>query len=75
MSSLTKKGVIGVTPEGRVMKKNRERQRANRRLKEQMLDLKDACGINDPTPREAVKEIINEFRMNRRKNTWNIQKC
>ena len=75
MSSLTQKGVIGVTPEGRVMKKNRERQRANRRLKEQMLDLKDACGINDPTPREAVKEIINEFRMNRRKNTWNIQKC
>ena len=41
-----------------------------------MLDLKDACGVNDPTPREAVKEIINEFRKNRRrKNTWNIQKC
>ncbi|MBP3233913.1 MAG: hypothetical protein J6M65_05775 [Eubacterium sp.] len=55
--------------------KKRDRQRTNRRLKEQMLDLKDACGINDPTPREAVKEIINEFRMNRRKNTWNIQKC
>lgn len=76
MSSLTKKGVIEVTPEGRVMKKNRERQRANRRLKEEMLDLKDACGVNDPTPREAVKEIINEFRKNkRRKNTWNMQKC
>ena len=74
MSSLTQKGVILITPEGRVMKK-RDRQRTNRRLKEQMLDLKDACGINDPTPREALKEIINEFRMNRRKNTWNIQKC
>ena len=47
MSSLTQKGVIEVTPEGRVMKKNRERQRANRRLKEEMLDLKDACGVND----------------------------
>lgn len=75
MSSLTYKGVIRLTPEGRVMK-NRQRQRANRRLKEEMLDLKDMCGVNDPTPREAVKEIINEFKKNRRrKNTWNIQKC
>ena len=45
--------------------KNRERQRANRRLKEELLDLKDSCGVNDPTPYEAVREIIQEFRKNR----------
>ena len=34
--------------------KNRERQRANRRIKEEMLSFKDMCGVNDPTPYEAV---------------------
>jgi hypothetical protein len=47
--------------------KNRERQRANRRLKEELLDLKDSCGVNDPTPYEAVREIIKEFRKNRKR--------
>ena len=42
--------------------KSRKRQRANRRLKEQMLDLKDSCGVKDPTPYEAVREIINEMK-------------
>lgn len=40
--------------------KNRNKQRANRRFKEEMLELKDICGINDPTPYEAVKRIIKE---------------
>lgn len=48
--------------------KNRERQRANRRLKEQLLDIKDICGVNDPTPYEAVKEIINEIRKNKERS-------
>lgn len=42
--------------------KNRNRQRHNRRVKEEMLDLKDMCGVKDPTPYEAVKEIIKEFK-------------
>lgn len=43
--------------------KNRNRQRHNRRVKEEMLDLRNMCGIMDPTPYEAVKEmIIKEFR-------------
>lgn len=40
--------------------KNRNKQRANRRFKEEMLELKDICGIKDPTPYEAVKQIIKE---------------
>ena len=42
--------------------KNRKKQRYNRKIKEEMLDRKDACGLNDPTPYEAVKEIIKEFK-------------
>ena len=42
--------------------KNRDRQRHNRRVKEEMLDLRNMCGIIDPTPYEAVKEIIKEFK-------------
>ena len=42
--------------------KNRKKQRHNRRIKEEMLDRKNMCGINDPTPYEAVKEIIKEFK-------------
>ena len=38
--------------------KNRNRQRHNRRVKEEMLDLRDMCGVKDSTPYEAVKEII-----------------
>ena len=38
--------------------KNRKRQRANREMKEEMLDLHDSCGIQDPTPYTAVKNII-----------------
>ena len=42
--------------------KNRKKQRHNRRIKEELLDRKDMCGLNDPTPYEAVKEIIKEVK-------------
>jgi hypothetical protein len=42
--------------------KKRTKQRANRRLKEEMLELRDSCGAKDPTPYEAVREIIREFK-------------
>lgn len=42
--------------------KKREKQRNNRRIKEEMLNYKDICGLNDPTPHEAVKELIKEFK-------------
>lgn len=42
--------------------KNRDRQRHNRRVKEEMLDLRNMSGVKDPTPYEAVKEITKEFR-------------
>ena len=42
--------------------KNRNRQRNNRRVKEELLDLKDMCGVKDPTPYKAMKEIIKEFK-------------
>ena len=41
--------------------KKRKKQRANRRIKEEMLDIIDTCGVKDPTPYEAVKELIKEF--------------
>ncbi len=42
--------------------KNRERQRHNRKVKEELIKLKDSCGVNDPTPHEAVKELVKGFR-------------
>lgn len=45
--------------------KNRNRQRLNRRLKEEFVSLRDSCGVKDPTPYEAVKSIIKEFRKNK----------
>ena len=42
--------------------KNRDRQRHNRQVKEEMLEIKNMCGVNDPTPYEAIKEIIKEFK-------------
>ena len=42
--------------------KNRKRQRHNRRIKEEMLERKKLCGVSEPTPYEAVKEIIKEFK-------------
>ena len=54
--------------------KNILRQRANRKLKEELLDLKDMCGVNDPTPYEAVKEIVNEMRLNKERSRHGIYK-
>lgn len=54
--------------------KNRLRQRANRKFKEELLDLKDMCGVNDPTPYEAVKEIVNEMRLNKERSRHGIYK-
>lgn len=42
--------------------KNRKKQRHNRKIKEEFLDRKDMCGLNDPTPYETVKEILKEFK-------------
>ena len=47
--------------------KTRAKQRANRKLKLAMLDRRDACGVYDPTPYEAVKEMIEENRRNKRR--------
>lgn len=46
--------------------KNRIKQRLNRRRKEEYLERKDICGVDDPTPYEAVKIIIRESKMPRR---------
>ena len=46
--------------------KRREKQRNNRRIKEEMLEYKDICDLNDPTPHEAVKELIKEFKKKQR---------
>ena len=43
--------------------KNRLRQRINRKYKEELLDLRDSCGVSDPTPYTAVKVIVNEFKL------------
>lgn len=52
--------------------KNRNRQRLNRKIKQEMLDLRDSCGVKDPTPYEAVKEIIKELRTDYEKKGSNI---
>ena len=39
--------------------KNRERQRANRRRKEEKLDIRDYTGVLDPTPYNAVLNMRN----------------
>ena len=44
--------------------KNRIRQRENRKARhERLLNFKDECGVNDPTPYEAVRGIIDEFNL------------
>ena len=52
--------------------KNRNSQRLNRRIKQEMLDLRDSCGVKDPTPYEAVKEMIKELRTDYEKKGSNI---
>ena len=53
--------------------KNRNRQRLNRRLKEELVSLRDSCGVKDPTPYEAVRSIIREFRKSKeRRKSYGI---
>lgn len=52
--------------------KSRNRQRLNRRIKQEMLDLRDSCGVKDPTPYEAVNEMIKELRSDYEKKGSNI---
>ena len=42
------------------MPKNRERQRANRRLKEQRIANKNAEGYSDRTASVAINAVVNE---------------
>ena len=42
------------------MSRNRARQRQNRREKAERLNLRNDYGVNDPTPRDAVNNIIRE---------------
>ncbi len=41
--------------------KRRDRQRANRRIKEEILEIRNEYGVKDPTPYEAIKELKKEF--------------
>lgn len=61
-SDVIVKGKRAGSAPGKEQMKDRTRQRINRRIKEQMLDLRNECGVNDPTPYEAVREIVNELR-------------
>ena len=42
--------------------KGRERQRENRRKKEERLESRNYYGLQDPTPRQAIDNIIREAR-------------
>lgn len=40
--------------------RDRSKQRANRRMKQEFLDMRNNVGILDPTPYQAVKNMVNE---------------
>ena len=42
--------------------KGREKQRENRRRKEERLESRNCYGLKDPTPRQAIDNIIREER-------------
>lgn len=42
--------------------KNRKKQRENRRIKEEFLKRTDICGVKDPTPHEAVNNLVRELK-------------
>lgn len=52
----------GMTREERLMKEEADRLRMQQEQKEEMLDLHDYCGIKDPTPYLAVRNIIRKER-------------
>lgn len=52
--------------------KSRSKIKATRKAamdfsKEEKLDLRDYCGIKDPTPRDAVRNIIRECRLSEKR--------
>ena len=49
-----------IQKEEKQMPKNRERQRANRRLKEQRIANKNAEGYSDRTASAAINSVVNE---------------
>ena len=66
----------GMTKEERLMKEAALREAEQEMLaqqeqtrREEKLDLIDSCGIKDPTPYEAVKNIIRKERMDARTKT------
>ena len=67
MSAITKMGEYCVQTKGEHMKSrsniNATRKAAMDFSKEERLDLRDYCGIKDPTPRDAVRNIIRECRL------------
>ena len=44
------------------MKKVRDIQRKRRHMKEQLIKLRDICGIKNPTPFEAVGNMVRKER-------------
>lgn len=40
--------------------RDRSKQRANRRMKQEFIDMRNNVGILDPTPYHAVKNMVNE---------------
>lgn len=50
--------------------KNRNKQRLNRKRKEERLERRDICGVYDPTPYEAVKNLIKRQTMKSPESPW-----
>ena len=61
-----------LTWKGKRQMKNRDKQRQNRKRKEEMLNIRNEYGNYDPTPYEAVKNIIQEDYKNKGRRK---QKC
>jgi len=40
--------------------KDRKRQRENRRMKQELIARRNMCGLSDPTPCDAVRNIVKE---------------
>ncbi len=57
--------------EGLTMPKSRSKTRANKKL-EQNIERRNAFGMCDPTPFEAIKNIRTKQLRERRDNRWNV---
>ena len=72
MSAITRPREYCAQTEGEHMK-SRSKIKATRKAaidfsKEEKLDLRDYCGIKDPTPHDAVKNIIRECRLSEKRS-------